>query len=78
MNQVTVDAETLAKLQGLTGPLDLCDEQGQLLGRFVPYPAGVRASDLEPEISKEELRRRADNFQGKPLQDLLADWEKRK
>jgi hypothetical protein len=78
MNQVTVDAETRAKLQGLSGPLDFCDENGKLLGHFVPYPAGIRPTDLEPEISKEELRRRAENFQGRPLAELLTEWEKRK
>jgi len=78
MNQITVDAATLAKLNGLSGPTDFCDEQGHLLGHFVPYPAGIQTSDLEPDVSPEELRRRADDFRGAPLADLLAEWEKRK
>jgi hypothetical protein len=78
MTRVRLDPETLAKLNGLTGPVDFCDEQGHVVGHFVPYPAGLTPSDLEPEISQEELCRRADNFQGKPLSDLLAEWEKRK
>ena len=78
MTQVIVDSATQAKLNGLSGPLLLCDERGQPLGRFLPFPAGTTASDLEPGISPEELRRRAEHFQGRPLADLLAKWEQRK
>ena len=78
MNKVILDAETVAKLHGLTGPLDLCDEQGQVLGHFVPYPVGLAPSDLELDIPLDELRERADHFQGRPLSDLVAQWEKRK
>jgi hypothetical protein len=78
MTQVRLDTETLAKLTGLTTPVDFCDEQGHVVGHFVPYPAGLTPADLEPAISKEELQRRAKSFQGKPLSELLAEWEKRK
>jgi len=78
MNQVVVNAEMLAKLHGLNAPLDFCNEQGQVLGHFVPYSAGITPADLEPAISLDELRRRAENFQGRPLDDLLGEWEKRK
>jgi len=74
MTQVILDAATLAKLNGLNGPLEFCDEHGHVLGQFVPVPA----DDLEPAISREELDRRAKNFQGRPLSDLLTEWEKRK
>jgi hypothetical protein len=78
MIQMRLDPKTLAKLNGLTSPVDFCDEQGQVLGHFVPYPAGLTPADLEPDIPIEELRRRAEHFQGRPLSDLLAEWEKRK
>ena len=78
MTQVIVDSATQAKLNGLSGPLLLCDEHGHLLGRFLPFPAGTTAADLEPDISPEELRRRVEHFQGRPLADVLAKWEKRK
>lgn len=78
MNKVLLNAETAAKLSGLTVPLDLCDEQGQILGHFVPYPAPVVPADLVLDISPAELRHRAENFQGRPLSDLLGQWEKRK
>jgi hypothetical protein len=78
MNLITVNAELRAKLHGLRDPVDFCDEQGQLLGRFVPYPTVVAPADLEPAISHDELRRRADQFHGRPLADLTAEWEQRK
>jgi hypothetical protein len=78
MTQVTVDAELLAKLHGLRDSIVFFDEQGHVLGRFEPDPASTRPNDLEAGISRDELRHRAENFQGKPLSELLAEWEKRK
>jgi len=69
MTQVIVDAEMLSKLSGLAEPLVFCDQQGRVLGHFVP-------DDLKPGISMEELRQRSATFQGKPLSDLLSKWEK--
>jgi len=76
MNFVTVTAELRARLNGLGEPLDFCDEEGRLLGRFVP--AIAQPGDLAPAIPAEELHRRAEHFQGRPLAELLAEWEKRK
>jgi hypothetical protein len=74
MHQIAIDQQTAAKLSGVTVPLNLCDEQGQILGHFVPYPAPIVPADLELDISPEELRRRAEHFQGTPLTDLLGQW----
>jgi hypothetical protein len=78
MSRLTVDSATLAKLHGLSQPMDLCDEQGRVLGHFVPYPGGVSSADLELDIPEEELDRRAANFHGRELADLVAEWERRK
>jgi hypothetical protein len=37
MSRLTIDTATLAKLQGLSEPVDFCDEQGCILEHFVPY-----------------------------------------
>ena len=74
MTQITVDADMQSKLHASNGPAEFCDEQGHVLGRFVP----TCVDDLEPEISYEELHRRSENFKGRPLSELLAEWEKRK
>ena len=73
-----MDSATLAKLQGIPEPVDLCDDQGRIVGHFVPYPSGLSSADLELDIPDEELDRRAANFQGRPLDDLVAEWERRK
>jgi hypothetical protein len=78
MSRLTLDNATLAKLQGLSEPVDLCDEQGRVVGHYVPYPGGIPADALELDISEEELDRRAANFHGRPLEDLVAEWERRK
>jgi hypothetical protein len=71
MTKVVVDPEMLEKLKGLSEPTVFCDQQGRVLGHFAP-------DDLEPDISYDELRQRSENFQGRPLSDLLQEWEKRK
>jgi hypothetical protein len=73
MTQVVIDAEMLTKLSGLAEPLVFCDQHGRVLGRFLP---DANADDLEPGISMEELRHRSENFEGRPLSDLLSRWEK--
>jgi len=78
MSRLTVDSVTLAKLQGLSQPMDVCDEQGRVLGHFVPYGDGCSSAAVELDIAEEELDRRAANFHGRPLADLVAEWERRK
>ena len=78
MSRLTVDSATLARLQGVSGPVDLCDEHGRIVGHYVPYPGGLPADALELDIPEEELDRRAANFRGRPLEDLVAEWERRK
>jgi hypothetical protein len=58
--------------------MDFCDEQGHILGHFIPYPGGPSAADLELDIPEDELDRRAATFRGRPLADLVAEWERRK
>ncbi|HEY2411666.1 MAG TPA: hypothetical protein VGI40_05465 [Pirellulaceae bacterium] len=72
MSRLTVDSAMLAKLQGLSQPVDVCDDQGRIVGHFVPSAA------LELDIPEEELDRRAANFHGRPLETLVAEWERRK
>lgn len=76
MSRLTLDSVTIAKFQGLAEPVDLCDEQGHVVGHFAPYPGGIPAAALELDIPEEELDRRAANFRGRPLADLVAEWER--
>ena len=76
MARLTIDTATLAKFQGFSGPVDLCDDQGHVVGQFVPYPGGITSAALELDIPEEELDARAANFQGRPLADLANEWER--
>jgi hypothetical protein len=72
MSRLTIDSAMLARLQGLSETVGLCDDQGRIVGHFVPSAA------LELDIPEAELDRRAANFRGRPLDDLVAEWERRK
>lgn len=58
MTRITLDTQTLDKLLGLGQPLDLCDEQGKLLGIFTPFTERERAERARPPITADELVRR--------------------
>lgn len=77
MNRVVVDPTTFAKLRDARQTLDLCDESGQVAGRFIPLMDPSKFADVEPEISEEELDRRERAGGGRPLADILKDLEKR-
>jgi hypothetical protein len=66
MTRLTIGSAMLAKLQGLSETVALCDEQGRIVGHFVPSAA------LELDIPEEELDHRAANFRGRPLGDLTG------
>jgi hypothetical protein len=61
MTRIVIDAATFSKLQNLPGPVELCNEAGQLAGQFWPAFDPSQYEGLEPRISKEELRRRMEN-----------------
>jgi len=45
---------------------------------LVHHLGGIPPAALELDIPEEELDRRAENFHGRPLNDLIAEWERRK
>ena len=59
MTRITLDAAMLAKLHNLTEPLEVCDESGAVLARLLPVFDPSQYEPLEPQVSQEELRRRA-------------------
>ena len=77
MTKVIVDPSTSAKLVDLQGPLELCDESGQILEQFIPAIDPSRQGALDPGISDEELDRREREEGGRPLVAILADLERR-
>lgn len=76
MTRLTLDATSAAKLADLPGPVQLCNEDGTVLGWYQPGmlsepPRALK--DIAP-LSDEELDRRSKNRgQGRPLKDVLQD-----
>lgn len=58
MTQIVLDATLRGKLQGLSQPLELCDESGRVLARVIPVPDPSQYEPVEPELSTDELERR--------------------
>jgi hypothetical protein len=59
MTRIPYDAVLRDKLRGLSEPLELCDESGRVLARVWPAVDTARYIDLEPQISEDEIQRRA-------------------
>lgn len=57
MSKIVVDATLQAKLRAITQPAELCDEEGNIIGQFLPV-CDESQLNLQPQISDEELRRR--------------------
>lgn len=77
MNKIVVDEELRKKLHNLTESLELCDEQGNVLGYVTPVVDYSLYEDAIPQISEEELQRRESEEGGRPLADILRDLETR-
>ncbi len=76
MTKVVVDATVRSKLHNLTEALELCDESGRVLGRFLPVLDGSEGRRLEPQLSEEELQRREHETESYTTAEVLAYLEK--
>ena len=61
MTRVPIDASLPAKLSELTEPVELCDESGKVVGRFEPAFDPSKWEIIGPELTDEELERRANS-----------------
>jgi hypothetical protein len=77
MTRIIIDAALRSKLDNLLQAVELCDESGRVLGRYVPLLEPSMYEGLEPQISDEELQRRKQQGGGRTLAEILADLEKR-
>lgn len=76
MTRLLVDAMLPGKLAGLLHPVELCDAEGRVIGRFFPH-LDPSEYDLEPQISREELeRRKRSNEKTYTTAEVLAHLEK--
>jgi hypothetical protein len=58
MTRILADESLRNKLYNLSEPLEICDDAGRVLGRYLPTIDPSRYEVLESPISKEELLRR--------------------
>jgi hypothetical protein len=78
MSRVTLDQELRSKLNGLNEPLEICDEQGRILGQFLPAAVYRKmlyalAESQRPPLSAEEMARRRQETGGRSLKEI---WQR--
>lgn len=77
MTQIILDASVSGQLHNLTQPVELCDPSGRVLGEFVPRIYMSEWEPISPDISEEELDRRAKSNQKRyTTAEVLAHLEK--
>jgi len=80
MTRVTVDAKFQQLVLNSTKPLELCDESGSLIGRFIPATPHIVEEDwidLTPELTDEELEAEIDSGdEGYSTQELIDEIKK--
>jgi hypothetical protein len=75
MKKLILDSTSRSKLGNLNEPLELCDEAGNILGRFTPLSELELFYKSEPQLSEEEFLR----IEQEPdisTAELLAQLEK--
>ena len=72
MIRIVLDTTLREKLHNLDQPLELCDETGRVLARVMPYYDPAEYGPLEPQVSEEELRRRARSDKWYTTEQVLA------
>ncbi len=76
MSRVTLEPGFRAKLKNLAEELEICDEAGQTLGRFLPEALYKKllfslALAQRPPLAAEEIERRKQEAGGKSLAEIL-------
>lgn len=59
MTRITIDSALREKLLDLAAPLELCDDKGRVVAHVTPVKPSREYFPSEPQVSAEELRRRA-------------------
>ena len=71
MTRITIDPELQEQLHALTEPAELCDEEGRVIGRFVPQVDAGAYFPLTPQVSEDELRRREESTDWSTTAEVL-------
>ena len=76
MTSVKIDAEMLERLRTVSGAVQLCDEDGHVVGYF-RAACGVQRYPEPPALPPEELQRRLASPDGRTISEILTDLERR-
>lgn len=77
MTQIILDPNLASKLNSLQHPVELCDPSGQVLGRFIPLVNLSEWEPISPDITEEELERRAKSGEKRyTTAEVLSHMEK--
>jgi hypothetical protein len=76
MTKVTIDAATFDKLKDVREEAQLCDDQGRLVGYFLPGPPRDSQGKAILPFTDEELKEMSAQKGGRPLKDILSDLSK--
>ena len=72
MTQISLDAALASKLHELYTAAELCDPSGKVVGRFEPVFDPAKWEPLGPQVSEEELDRRAKSDKWYTTEEVLA------
>ncbi len=73
MTKITLDAALAAKLHELGKSAELCDPAGKVVGRFEPAFDQAEWEILGPDISDDELERRANSKEKRYTTEEVLD-----
>jgi hypothetical protein len=73
MTRIVVDSSLYSQLAAARGPVELCSEQGTVVGTFQPAPG--EGWWRNPPESEEELDRRCAGTEGRSMAEVRARVE---
>ena len=78
MTKITLDEPLREKLNGLNEQIEVCDEDGNVVGRFLPQKVYERLvyDYLNSQVTDEELEIARNEPGGATLDEVLARLEK--
>jgi hypothetical protein len=72
MDRITLDDNLRTKLNGLSSPVAVCDESGQVIGHFLSddYYKKLMYAWLKSQHTDEELEKDLEQTGGRPLAEI--------
>ena len=77
MQKLILSSDWQSKLRHIVQITELCDEGGRTIGYFAPSASRASYSGVDGRAPEEELERRESESGGRPLDEIMADLEKR-